>query len=221
MEKEQGFGRIYVEDKRDQEYLMSSVLPVAVPGVTYRYWNDNQWWGNQGRFPHCVAYAWMHWLEDGPVTHKEPQEPLFNPVAIYNEAQKIDEWPGENYNGTSVRAGAKVLMSKGIVSAYHWAASVDDVVNAVLTTGPVVVGSRWYAGMSRPDNKYVMHVTGSVLGGHAYMLSGVNVTKRLFRIKNSWGRNWGRNGRAYLGFDDLATLIGTRGEACLATEINS
>ena len=214
------FGRIYVEDKRDHNYLMSSMLPAAMPGITYRYWNDNQWWGNQGPHPQCVAYAWMHWLEDGPVTHKDPQEPLYDPVDVYHMAQLIDEWPGENYDGTSVRAGAKVLMSKGIISAYHWAWNVDGIVNALLTTGPVVVGTRWYSGMSRPDKKFIMHVTGTILGGHAYMLSGVNVTKRLFRMKNSWGRGWGKFGRAYIDFADMGLLLGEHGEACLATEIN-
>jgi hypothetical protein len=32
---------------------------------------------------------------------------------LYHEAQRIDEWPGEDYDGTSVRAGMDVLRTEG------------------------------------------------------------------------------------------------------------
>jgi hypothetical protein len=214
------FGRRYSQDIRDRNYPLAAIVPATAPGITYRYWNDNQWWGNQGPYPHCVAYAWTHWAEDGPVTHKDVPPPLVDPVAVYNRAQQIDEWPGTNYDGTSVRAGAKVLQEHGIISSYHWAWRVDEIVQTILTTGPVVVGTDWYHGMSRPDQNYIMSLSGAVLGGHAYMLSGVNTNKRLFRVKNSWGRNWGKNGRAWISFADMGILIGAHGEACLAVEVN-
>lgn len=64
---------------------------------------------------------------------------------LYHQAQKIDEWPGEDYDGTSVRAGMEVLRSQGHrpvyrgqtspatlaadgISAYRWATSVEEVV---------------------------------------------------------------------------------------------
>lgn len=214
------FGRLFVEDERDNAYPMTAAIrPFAMPGVTYRYWNDNQWWGNQGPHPYCVAYAWMHWAEDGPVTHKAVPPPMYDPVAVYNRAQQIDQWPGENYDGTSVRAGAKVLQEHGIISNYYWARNVQDIIDAILSVGPVVVGTKWYSNMSRPDAYYILHPTGSVVGGHAYILNGVSISRGLFRVKNSWGRDWGRSGRAYLAFDDMAQLLADQGEACLAIEI--
>jgi hypothetical protein len=36
---------------------------------------------------------------------------------------------------------------------------------------------------------------------------------------NSWGPEWGRQGRAYLTFDTLDHLIKMDGEAAVATEI--
>ena len=215
------FGRRYKEDEQDKNFPMSAAIPVGVPpGVYRRYWNDLQWWGNQGSLPQCVAYAWLHWAEDGPVTHKEVAPPLLTPSTVYHSAQRIDEWPGESYDGTSVRAGAKVLQENSIISNYHWATNVDVIVRAILTTGPVVVGTRWYSGMSHPGADNVMEVTGSVLGGHAYVLNGCNTKKRLFRMKNSWGRGWGKNGRAWISFADMGILISQNGEACLATEMN-
>ena len=69
MEKNiQKLGRLYVEDNRDKNYLMSSILPKETPGVTYKYWWPSGWWGDQGNTPQCVAYSWTHWLAAGPVT---------------------------------------------------------------------------------------------------------------------------------------------------------
>jgi hypothetical protein len=62
---------------------------------------------------------------------------------LYKEAQEIDEWPGEDYEGTSVRAGLEVLRTRGHrrlingvlqverlgdgIAAYRWATSVDEI----------------------------------------------------------------------------------------------
>jgi C1A family cysteine protease len=56
------------------------------------------------------------------------------------------------------------------------------------------------------------------MGGHAYVINGVNTKTQLFRIKNSWGRNWGQKGRAFISFSDMTRLIREGGEICLGTE---
>jgi hypothetical protein len=38
---------------------------------------------------------------------------LYDARWLYHEAQKVDEWPGEDYEGTSVRAGLDVLRTRG------------------------------------------------------------------------------------------------------------
>lgn len=71
----------------------------------------------------------------------------YNAHWLYEEAQKIDEWPGENYEGTSVRAGFEILRQRGHrrlingvtgperledgVAAYRWATSVADIHGAI------------------------------------------------------------------------------------------
>lgn len=125
---------------------------------------------------------------------------------------------GNSYDGTSVRAGAKILKRLGVISEYRWAYTLDDVVQAVLNLGPVVVGTWWYTDMFMPNSKGVITATGQKAGGHAYVINGVNVKKRMFRIKNSWGRSWGKNGHAYISFDDFDKLLKDWGEACMAFE---
>lgn len=216
-------GRIIIPDERDKNFLMSSLLPKELPGIIYKYWWPSGWWGDQGHTPQCVAYSWTHWLAAGPITQKGRRAggyPPFDTNYLYQEAQKVDEWPGESYDGTSVRAGAKVLKTNGFINGYSWAWDLNTTVNALLTVGPVVVGTWWLYNMFFPNSDGKITATGAKMGGHAYLLDGINVEKRIIRIKNSWGREWGKNGFAYISFEDMESLILDNGEACLATEIN-
>lgn len=129
-------------------------------------------------------------------------------------------YTGNSYDGTSVRAGAKVLQTKGFIESYLWAWDVNTVIQAVLEKGPVVVGTEWTYDMFFPNiDTAIIKPTGNSAGGHAYLINGVNTKKKLFRIKNSWGRVWGNKGHAYISFDDMDKLIRNQGEACLAIEI--
>lgn len=215
-------GRIYRPDERDNGFMLKSVLK-STPQITHKYWWPSGWWGDQGYTPQCVGYSWVHWLAEGPITQKGsringkfPIDPSF----VYHEAQKIDYWPGEDYDGTSVRAGAQILQREGFIGSYYWAWDVQTIISALLSTGPLVVGTSWYFDMFFPDENGLITATDVNMGGHAYLLDGINIKKQLIRIKNSWGRSWGKNGFAYISFDDMDKLIKENGEACLATEIN-
>lgn len=215
-----GLGRVYVPDPSDKLMPMRASLPKAKSLRRKRFWYANGWWGNQGESSMCVAYSWTHWLEDGPFMHNSKNKPIVNPAEIYKEAQKIDQWPGENYNGTTVRAGAQVLQKLGLISEYTWAFNVDSVVEALLEIGPVVVGTMWYESMFQPKNGIVVpdFDAKKEAGGHAYLLDGVNKTTGMIRIKNSWGKGWGKNGFGYIKIEDMDKLIRANGEACLAIE---
>lgn len=214
-----GLGRIVIKDENDSKFPMKSLLPKELSTRNSRHWSSNGWWGNQEQTSQCVGYSWAHWLEDGPVTQKG-KAPIVKPLDIYTEAQKIDEWVGESYDGTSVRAGAKVLQDKGFIESYVWAWDVPTIVQAVLEKGPVVVGTEWTYDMFNPDiDTGIITATGNAAGGHAYLINGVNVKRKFFRIKNSWGRAWGNRGHAYISFDDMAMLMSKQGEACLAIEV--
>lgn len=217
IEPEFPLGRVYINDERDKKYLIENKLTLPKTILTTKYWDSDVWWGNQGNTPQCVGYAWSHWIEDGPVTH-DGTPPSINPTLIYSEAQKMDEWYGENYDGTSVRGGAKYLKSTNKISSYLWTYDLNVLIDTVLTKGPVVVGTNWYTSMFRPDKNGLIRATGRVAGGHAYVINGVDKNKKLFRIKNSWGREWGKSGYAFISFSDMGRLIKQNGEVCLAIE---
>lgn len=213
-----GLGRRYAPDPRDRPF--AAVLPPrAASQRTYRYWNDTQWHGNQGAFPRCVAYASLHWVHDGPITHPT-RIPALDPIALYDAAQEADEWPGTDYDGTSVRAGFKILQRAGLVGPYAFTRRLDEVVEHLLERGPVVIGSSWYPSMSTPDRRGHIRIgAGDTTNeGHAYELNGVSRLSRRVRVKQSWGQSWGYLGHAWLDFDTLARLLAENGEACIATE---
>lgn len=211
-------GRRFSPDDRDKNFPVRRRLSGGPYVAQRHYWFAHGWWGDQGQTPQCVAYAWTHWLEDGPVKHGGPS-PIIAPSVLYREAQKVDEWPGENYDGTSVRAGAKVLTSKELVSSYEWAFGIDDVIRTLLEVSPMVVGTNWYGDMFNPDPAGFIHVGGGIAGGHAYLLDGVSLPAEHFRLKNSWGRGWGNDGFALISFADFERLLREDGEAAIAVEV--
>jgi len=198
------YGRDFAPDPRD--YAMTPVASTR----RRRKWRDNQWSGDQAQTPHCVGFAWAHWLASSPVSQ------FLDPHGIYELAQFLDEWEGEDYDGTSVRAGAKVLARLGHVAEYRF--TVDEAVlrGNVLEVGPVVIGVNWYAGMDEPDRDGLVKPTGRLRGGHALLIVGYE--PGFYWLKQSWGLAWGKSGHCLIADEDVQTLLDEDGEACLAVE---
>lgn len=216
-------GRKNKPDPRDHNFLIKNHFNMGVmnrPTLTQKYWDPNGWWGDQGDSPLCVGYAWAHWIEDGPIGHPGAA-PILLPTKIYEEAKKVDEWPGEDYDGTSVRGAVKYLRSIGWVRSYYWAFDLSTIVSYLLNCGPMVVGTYWYSNMLSPNRVGLVRASGEIVGGHAYVLNGIDLVSRRIRFKNSWGKSWGRVGHAYISFTDMARLISQQGEACVAVEATS
>lgn len=208
-----GFGRRYAPDVRDQRCLMCDKLPrrMAVRPMrkTWRIW----WQGNQGQTNQCVGFSWHALLRSLPNLQREP-----SPEEIYYAAQKLDEWEGENYEGSSVRGGAKALQAAGKLKAYGWAFDLETLLNWLAFKGPVVLGTDWLQRMMTPNAEGIVTVSGKVIGGHAYEAIGFDDARELVYCQNSWSKTWGKKGRFYVRYADLTRLIEADGEVCTATE---
>jgi hypothetical protein len=212
--EEYGLGRVPSEDSRDRSFPMALLLEEK-PLATRRYYRTGPVL-DQGSEPQCVGAAWSQFVASAPLmTRSGPHM-----TAIYQAAKKIDDWPGESYSGTSVRAGVKVLHALGHIESYFWAWGAATVAAFLLgNKGTVVAGTVWTTGMFTPDKHGVIKPEGPSAGGHAYLLVGYNQQEGRFRILNSWGTKWGDGGRAWIEGEDLDRLImDYGGEACTAIE---
>ncbi len=87
------------------------------------------WWDyyNQGSTPACVGFSCARMMT---LLNRKRYDALW----LYKEAQRHDEWPGEYYEGTSVRGGCWVLKNEGPskvladgISAYRWTLDWNEV----------------------------------------------------------------------------------------------
>jgi hypothetical protein len=183
---------------------------------------------DQGSEGACVGFGWTAQTLASPFksdlrrskSPKSPREPQPFAMHVYREAQKVDQWPGEDYSGTSVLAGAKIMKNLGFMSSYAWAFSIDEIIDSILAKGPVVLGIPWYSGMYKAPNG-VLKVSGKKVGGHCIVAVGFKVSSDKFGggssviLQNSWGNDWGINGLAEIEVSELEKLIANSAEACI------
>ena len=172
---------------------------------------------DQGTTPHCVGFAWAGFGISLPI-FDDWQNDMGN--KIYYAAKVIDGEPNQE-DGSNTRSGVQAFTQFGKLSQYAFANSMQDVIDWVLTTGPIVGGTNWYDSMMDADSQGYVTITpnASIAGGHEWMISGVDTVKRIFHCTNSWGTSWGINGQFYLTYADYQRLLNEQGDACAAMEV--
>lgn len=206
-------------DERSRNYAVSDL--VSAQSRQYKYWHPPKTILDQGSEGACVGFAWTNVLMCKPISFKSrfANQQAFG---MYNYARFIDEWEGENYDGTSILAGAKVAQRMGFISQYRWCFNASEVLDALIGVGPVVLGIPWYEGMYDTLSNGLVDISGPMVGGHAICiyayhpnrnLAGTRPTEVVY-WRNSWGPIYGRAGTGYLRVSDLAELL-SQGEACL------
>ena len=212
-------------DERSKLYPIRTFFP-SVQNKTFTLWRHGEIL-DQGSEGACVGFGWTAEALAGPVhvdlkdvPANAPKEPNKFAYYVYREAQKVDQWPGEDYEGTSVLAGAKIMSRYGVIHQYRWAFGINDVIGALMSQGPVVLGINWYNGMYEAPNGR-LEVFGNHVGGHAILAIGYNPSSQVFGgketiiLQNSWGKAWGIDGIAEITVEDLNKLLREGGEACV------
>ncbi|GGM55725.1 hypothetical protein GCM10012275_28550 [Longimycelium tulufanense] len=214
--------RIPCFDERSRNYGVRRLLatrPVKRKPTAWVPWTPPL---DQGREGACVGFAWAHELGCTPV----PVNVSDNYARmLYQAARSEDRLMGNDFpEGASLLAGAKSCQALGLIKSYYWAFSVDDVIDALVAQGPVVLGLPWYSGMYQTDKDGMVDVTGHIVGGHALLATGYvpdAPNGDLIVWQNSWGPDYGNNGQAFIHVDDLKRLLAQDGEACVATDVSA
>lgn len=211
-------------DERSRNFPVSAVVRKTVRRKD-RLWKVGPIL-DQGSEGACVGFGWTAEALATPVAvnlskvkARVPRQPQPFAQYVYKFAKTIDEWEGEDYDGTSVLAGAKSMQTFNLLKEYRWAFSIDEMVDGLISKGPVVLGIPWYEGMYEAP-KGVLKVSGENVGGHCILAVGYRVAspkaggKDTVILQNSWGKSWGINGLAEIEVSELAGLL-KEGEACL------
>ncbi len=196
-------------DEKSRNYPIRTLVDGKAPR-SYTWRCDT--YLDQGAVGACVGHAWAHEVAARPAVRAADSQLAFE---LYHRAQQIDPWPGEDYEGTSVLAGAKATVERGHIREYRWAFGLEDLLLAISYAGPVVLGVNWYTSMWDVDDKGMLPVGGRLAGGHAILATGVSVKRQTVRLHNSWGPSWGVGGDAYIAWADLDRLLREDGEACV------
>ncbi|MBI5483885.1 MAG: C1 family peptidase [Deltaproteobacteria bacterium] len=156
-----------------------------------------------------------------------PSKTEVSPDMLYRLARRYDEWPGENYEGSSARGAMKGWHKHGVCSTTVWNAEKgrltprvadEALINplgayfrvnhkdlvamhcAITETGILYATANVHEGWEQVDKKGIIPLKEQMLGGHAFAI--VAYDDRGFWIQNSWGGSWGKDGFACITYDD-------------------
>lgn len=213
------------KDERSREYKAVDII--ETPKLQYRDWFPNIWLDQKAEGS-CVGHALSQELATSPVRYTDGINDEYA-FELYHQAQHRDEWPGcskgllcpiqplrQKYEGTSLLAGLQVLKETGKVAQYRWAFGEEDLALSVSNLGPAVIGVGWYEAMYHPNKEtnYIA-IHGRKVGGHAILVAGFDPFKERYKLWNSWGKNYGVLGWAYLSRSDMNVLLKNNGEAAI------
>jgi len=158
-----------------------------------------------------VGCAWTSYLST-----KMPLEELGMTEAefarsLYHMAQSDDPWgkktEKEGAYGTSVIAAGNILESQSFFQRLIWTDDVYDLSNYILSRGSAIVASRWTTEMNSVDPNGFVRPNGAYEGNHCWLVYGVDDVWETFFALNSWGRQYGKDGKFLIKFADMKRIL--------------
>ncbi|WUH94539.1 hypothetical protein OG900_33285 [Streptomyces sp. NBC_00433] len=222
----QRLGRHVEHDSRSRDYAISEdLVPSTYTSAVHQVCIPVL---DQGDLGSCTGNAAEAFAGTDPVYFSIPDSVTARPtgdpavdekqaVALYSAATALDNVRG-NYpptdTGSTGLAVAKAAQKAGLISGYQHAFTLDTALKA-LTASPLIVGVNWYEGFDNPDANGLAKISGSVRGGHEFLLYGINAEQRIVMARNSWGVSFGVAGCFAFSFDDFGRLLDEQGDATL------
>jgi hypothetical protein len=125
--------RVDLRDRRYQPRLSSLPLQYPAPVDIARYLTRYEADGmilDQGREGACTGFGlaavinYLRWKQAVDAGEKAPDK--VSERMLYQMARFYDEWPGEDYEGSSCRGAMKGWQRHGVCGAAHWPYRGDD-----------------------------------------------------------------------------------------------
>jgi hypothetical protein len=188
---------------------------------------------NQGREASCVGHALAAAINY--LNQKRDTKFTASRRMLYEMARKNDEWPGEDYEGSSIRGAikgwknmgvcseelypytegssgmlnieaAKEARSNGIGAYYRLAPNLSHFHAALNESGVIIASANVHSGWNKlKEEEIPYNEEQKVLGGHAFAIVGYN--SEGFRVQNSWGKSWADSGKAIWKYEDWVENI--------------
>lgn len=216
-------GRHVEHDTRSLAFAVENMLERLLPAKTVE-WQRFSPILDQGDIGSCTGNAMAGWLGCWPHVRDAADADAFDEDAalkLYELATRLDHVPGQyppDDTGSSGLAVAKAAKQLGYISGYGHALSVDGLLHA-LQTAPVIVGVPWFQGFDRPDSSGVVKPTGTIRGGHEFLIRGyehgqTEATSMLL-ADNSWGSAWGVRGSFLFSVATWRVLAANQGDVTI------
>ncbi|MEX2244129.1 MAG: N-acetylmuramoyl-L-alanine amidase [Fimbriimonadaceae bacterium] len=214
-------------DFRDRMYI-STLVEVPPHRTLGLYAKEKVPILDQGQEGACTGFALATVVNYLRKVNRKDAKRIASPWMMYEMAKKYDEWPGEQYSGSSARGAMKAWHKHGVCSLSNWdkgdrvfteqrakdatarplgayfRVNHKDLVamhTAITEVGILYATASVHSGWGAPDPKTgkIEYVDG-VEGGHAFVIVGYDAQG--FWIQNSWGPEWGKNGYAHVSYED-------------------
>jgi hypothetical protein len=211
-------------DKRDKDFGLAGAAAKAEDNDDLPPVIDNRGYctavRHQGAEASCVGHAiagiaeFMYWKSLG-------KRPAFSPRWAYWQAQKHDHFPGEGYDGSTMRGGLKGWAAEGMAYDRDWPyvagqetpkaadtekragafklpryerlSGIGEARYAIHQQGAVLMTVMVHDGWEDPGSGVIARKAGyEDAGWHAIVAVGYD--EQAFIIRNSWGPGWGMGG---------------------------
>ena len=164
----------------------------------------------------CTAHALCAALDSNPNFTGDTPLTSVNAIRIYERATRLEGKPAsaETETGSSGLMACKAAQQLGLIGSYRHAFGVEHALRA-LTLRPVMTGFSWYTSFDEPDREtglVEISEDATVRGGHEVLAYAIDTDVERVWFWNSWGTEYGVNGRFCMSFDTWHHLLDQRGD---------
>lgn len=238
-EKEMEGNRKEVAQRRDEYMKMTLVAPeyrpASVPAASASTLIDlRESIGdirNQGSEGTTIGFSVAYALQ-AAIKSKFNRKVTISARGLFVVARKYDEWPGEDYEGSSVNGGLKGAQAVGAYLESQWPyagpAPAATVKPAYKVTKFRKLDTRLEALVAAmqarqvpmvqinvtddfdqvgADGRVVIRTPLRTTGGHSMAVVGFDQAKAEFRLANMWGKEWGDKGTVVMRDSDLKRIL--------------